>query len=121
MDEMAGKGFCRFCGQSRVIYTVGEMQQAELDDMATEQCTCAGAEADRREKNRKEKVNKYVQKHFDPELRNLIYGIIPMVEQKDLLKVTLALPDDRTTNIWLDSDDYLRIKVKKTSEEELKA
>ena len=120
MDEMAGKGFCPFCGQAVFIETVGELPQKELDEMAAQKCMCSQAQSERRKKERKKKIDEYVKKHFDPELRQLIYAVIPMVEQSDLVKFSCVLPDDRTVTMWMDSDEYLRIRVKTTSEEDLK-
>lgn len=113
------QGTCDYCGQSMTLQTVGELSQAELDAMVTDKCNCPEAKSARRKKERKERIDSFVKKHFDPEVGNLIYNVIPMVEQSDLTNFSVTLPDERTVKIWVDADAYLRIKIKKTSEEDL--
>lgn len=120
-EEMQGnKGFCAYCGQAVFIQTVGEVGQDELDRMATDKCMCPEAQSERRKKERKEKIDRYVKKHFDVDMKPFVERLIKMVEEQDLTNVTLQLPDDRVCKIWLDSDSYLHIKVKKTDDDELK-
>lgn len=120
-EEMQGnKGFCAYCGQAVFIQTVGEVGQDELDRMATDKCMCPQAQSERRKKERKEKIGKYVDKHFDVNMGLFIESLIKMVEDQELTNVTLQLPDERVCKIWLDSDSYLHIKVKKVDDDELK-
>lgn len=121
-EEKNGQtGVCQYCGQSMIIQTVGDnLTQGELDAKATDLCNCPEAQSERRKRERKEKVDKFVKKHFSPELSSLIHYAIKMVEQQDLVEYQSKLPDDRIVKIWLDNDQYLRIKIKKTEDEELK-
>lgn len=120
-NEMEPKtGTCRYCGQSVFIDTQEDLSPHDLDMMATDKCTCPEAQSERRKRERKEKLDKFVKKHFSPEISNLIHYVIKMVEEADLVDFQVKLPDDRIVKIWLDNDQYLRIKIKKTEDEELK-
>jgi len=114
-------GTCRYCGQSVLVSNapVGASEH-DLDMLATDQCMCPEAQSERRKKERKEKIEKFINKHFDPELIDLINAVILMIEQSGLVEFTCKLPDERNVKIWLDNDAYLRIKIKKTEDEELK-
>lgn len=120
METQGNKGFCPYCGQATFIETVGEVTQGELDSMAAEKCMCSKAQSERRKKERKEKIEKYVAKHFEVDMRDFIKRLIKMVEEQDLTNVTLQLPDERVCKIWLDTEAHLHIKVKKVDDDELK-
>lgn len=73
MADKNGKiGICAFCGQTRVIETIGEVSQLELDRMATERCLCGEAQAEKRKKARKAKINEFIQRKFPDEKRRAL-------------------------------------------------
>lgn len=113
-------GFCRYCNQSQIVETVGELSQAERDDIATDSCKCQEAQSARRKKERKEKIKNFINKHFEPEMKILLEYAIKMTEEYDLTDFRIALPDDRVVRVWLDKDAWLHIKIRKDSDEELK-
>ena len=113
-------GRCRFCGQTAIINTVGEISQDERDIMATDRCMCQDAQSERRKKERREKIEKYVKKHFEPDMGHFIHRLVHMVGDNELTDVTLNLPDERVVKIWVDANAYIHIRVKKATEDELK-
>lgn len=117
---MENYGNCEFCGQVMLVDANEGASQAELDALASSLCMCPDAQSDRRKKERKKKIEKFVDKNFYEPVVPIIHATIQAIEQRDIEDVTFKLSDERTAKIWLDSDDYLRIKVKKTNEEELK-
>ena len=117
-------GTCAYCGQTRIIETIGdvELTQAELDAMATDRCTCVPAQEEKRKKARKKKINDFVTKKFSsPKLQGEIFEIINTVEEDTLEEVTLKLYPDMNVRIWKDSYSNLHIKIKRTEDDELKA
>ena len=117
---MENIGTCHYCGQTAVITTVGEIPQEKIDEMVTERCTCPEAQQAYRQKQRKEKIEQFIKKHFDEPQYKFIHEVIQIVEAQDVSEVTIKLADDRTVKIWLDKDYYLRMLIKHTEEDEIK-
>jgi len=115
-------GKCAFCGQTKWIQTIGEVSQAELDAMATEQCLCAEAQSEKRRKAREKKVMEYVKKKFvTDKMIDYILTSIKLLEDGNIEEFSIKLDKDKVCKIWLDSDYYLHIRIKKTEDDELKA
>lgn len=119
-EEKMPIGKCRFCGQTAIIQTVGEISQDERDIMATDKCMCPEAQSERRKKERREAIEKFVRKNFDVDMRHFIHRLVQMVTNNDFTEITLVLPDERSVRIWIDSGAYIHIKVKKVTDDELK-
>lgn len=120
--ELKKIGTCAYCGQTRVIETLGEVTQKELDRMATERCLCQGAQGEKRKKARKAKINEFIRKKFPHEkLAGEIFMVIDTVEDDTFEEVTLKLYPDKNVRIWKDSDSNLHIKIKRIEDDELKA
>ena len=118
--EMKPKtGTCQFCGQSLFIDTIGEVTQAELDSMATDKCMCPEAQSERRKKERKAKIEAYINKHFDLRIGNFVREAIAMVEDFEVDKISINY-DSKTLTIWLDSDSWLHLKIQHREDDELK-
>lgn len=117
-------GTCAFCGQTRIIETVGdvELTQAELDKMATERCLCAPAQEEKRKKARKAKIHEFINKKFlSTKLAGEMLTIIDTVEDGTFEEVSLKLYKDKNVRIWKDSNNDLHIKIKRIEDDELKA
>ena len=117
-------GRCAYCGQTRIIETIGDVDltQTELDAMATERCVCPPAQEEKRKKARKKKINDFVTKKFNsPKLQEEIFSIIASVEDDTFEEVTLTLYPNLNVRIWKDSYSNLLIKIKRTENDELKA
>ena len=120
--ELKNVGTCAYCGQTRVIETLGEVTQKELDRMATEGCICQGAQDEKRKKARKAKINEFIRKKFPPEkLAGEMLQLIDAVEDDTFEEVTVKLYKDKIVKIWRDSDNFLHIRIKRTEDDELKA
>lgn len=120
-------GTCQFCGQSKMIQTIAPVSQAELDAMATDMCMCPEAEKARRKKERKAKIDEFVNHNFkDEELREDIHNMVDMIWDSEHKRkhthqaITLQPSEDMTIKIWKDADFNLRIKAKTVDDCELK-
>lgn len=128
MSEINDKlGTCRFCGQSRVIETVGDVTQDQRDEMATELCDCPGAKSESRKKARSEKIKRWVAKTYDDEsLQDLIKRLIWHLEQlyenpeAAIESVQIKETDGHVLTMNLNNDLDLCVSRKKTSKEELR-
>ena len=116
--QMIGK--CAYCGQTKFIQTLGEVSQAELDAMATDQCLCFEAQTQKRKKAREAKVMEYV-KFVTDKMIEYILASIKMLEDGNIQEFTIKLDIDKVCKIWVDNDNYLHIRIKKTEDDELKA
>ena len=122
--ELKNVGTCAYCGHTRAIETIGdvELTQAELDAMVTERCICVPAQEEKRKKARKKKINDFVNKKFpSPKLAGEIFMVIDTVEDNTFEEVTLKLYPDKNVRVWKDSDSNLHIKIKRIEDDELKA
>ena len=119
-EEMKPKtGTCAFCGQSVFVDTIGEVTQAELDSMATDKCMCPDAQSERRKKERKAKIEAYINKHFNERIGKFVRETIAMVEDFEVDKISINY-DSKTLTIWLDSDSWLHLKIQQREDDELK-
>lgn len=120
--ELKNVGTCAYCGQTRVIETLGEVTQKELDRMATERCVCQGAQEEKKKKARKAKIDEFINKKFPyGKLAEEMHLLVDMIEDNTFEEVTAKLYKDKLVKIWKDSDNYLHIRIKRTEDDELKA
>jgi hypothetical protein len=103
-----------------MIQTVAPVSQEELDDMATDKCMCPKAKTARRKKERKAKIDAYINKHFKADMVEFVNKAVEMVEAFVVDKVSINM-DSKTYTIWIDSDSWLHIKMQKREDDELKA
>ena len=117
--EQKNVGTCAFCGQTAIIETVGEVTQAELDAMATDKCMCPEAKTERRKKERRAKIEAFINKRFSGNMADFVRKCIEMVESFEVDKISVNY-DSKTLTIWLDSDSCLHLKIQKREDDELK-
>ena len=114
-------GFCKYCGQSQIVVTVGEVSQEKRNEIATGLCQCAQAQEARRKEDRKKKKEDYLEENFpDDPLKSFVAQCIDAVDTWDmgLESVQLKLDDGYTHKISLDKDYNLKIKATKTNKKE---
>lgn len=118
--EFVAQGFCPYCGQGVVIKNANpDLSQDELDQMAADKCSCQKASEERRKKTRRQKIDEYIKKHFDENIRDYIKESIEHVEQYDIDRASFTR-GARNVSIWMDADAYLHVKIKHKSDDELK-
>ena len=115
-------GRCRFCGQTRMLETVGELSQDELDNMATDLCNCPEADTIRRKKERQDKIDEFVEMHFKGHIKDKIYEAIEEVTTlgNGINEIAYKTADDMSIRVYVDADYYLHIKAKVVDDYELK-
>lgn len=114
-EELKVQGACHFCGQTYMISDkVGGFTEEERDEIATEKCSCSEAKSYVRKKERRKKIDAFVNDVYSKSLQEKIRIIISAVEEYEIDKVTLTTSDGWTTKIYMDKDAYLNIKRKKT-------
>lgn len=111
----AQTGYCEYCHQGQLIETVGECSQERLNEIATEKCSCPEAKIERRKKERREKVDKYIKNNFCEDAVPAMKGLVELVEhgEFDQVVITHGLDGWKTT-IKTDKDGYLVITKKRT-------
>lgn len=118
--EFEAQGFCPYCGQGVMIKNANpNLSQDELDQMAADKCSCQKASEERRKKTRRQKIDEYIKKHFDENIRDFIREAIYLVEGYDIDRASFTL-GARNVSIWMDADAYLHVKIKHKSDDELK-
>ncbi len=113
-------GTCRFCGQSKLVTTVGDVSQSELDMMVTDSCDCPDAKSDRRVRERKKKKDEYLESFSIENVRQFMQECLDAVDKWDsgIKDVQVRLDDGWTHKIYLNKDSDLKIKTTKKNEEE---
>lgn len=114
-------GTCKYCGQSRIIQTVGEITQAKADEIASEQCDCQGAKVEQNRQRKIKKANEWAEQRFEntPEVISLFKESIRSITNREVEKVSIKDNHSWTHVVQLDSDGYLNIKSSKKVEEEV--
>lgn len=109
-------GFCSFCGQGHQYPDVTvDATQEDLDKLATDQCSCSEAKSFKRQKERRERVDKYIQKQFSEEAAPTIKELVQLVEHGEFKSVVIT--SEMTgwkTTMKTDKDGYLVITKKRT-------
>lgn len=95
-------GVCAFCGQERFVEHVHpDTPQKELDEIATNECTCDEAQIAREVRNSVEAVKRNVHKKMSmpEELQNAVEGMLYPVATGQAIACTIKVDDDTTIKI----------------------
>ena len=70
-------GTCKYCGQTRIIQTIGEITQARADELASEQCDCQGAKVEQNRARKIKRADEWAENRFEntPEVLDLFRQI----------------------------------------------
>lgn len=114
-------GTCKYCGQTRLVQTVGDITQAKADEIASEQCDCQGAKVEQNRQRKIKKANEWAEQRFEntPEVISLFKESIRSITNREVEKVSIKDNHSWTHVVQLDSDGYLNIKSSKKVEEEV--
>lgn len=113
-------GTCKFCGQSRIIKTVGEVTQQEADEIATDECDCEEAKKHHNRECKIKKANEWAKLRFEntPNVLQIFSIAFRDVTNHDVESVTIK-EGDWTHKVFLNSDGYLTVKSGKKVDEEV--
>lgn len=123
-NELKVQGCCNFCGQTFLMPdTAGGMTEDEKNEAATIKCSCSEAKSYVRKKERKKKINDYVDETFSARIQETIKDVIENIDgDGDIVQAAFKTRDGWNTKIYLDKDSYINIKRKATKTgKELKA
>lgn len=113
------QGFCKYCGQSKMIEADEDMSQEIVDEMVTEDCNCDNAAKARSKKQRMEKIENFVNDHFRDDTQDFVKDAIYLIENCIWEKISFSYGHCQCA-IWLDANGYLRIRIHHKTDEELK-
>ena len=115
-------GTCAYCGQGKMIDAPEDKSQAEIDALVTEECNCIDAREVRNKRERREKIEEFINSHFGENLRPFIHESVDLIDrwESQINDISIKLIDDYAVKIWKDSDDKLHIKTKMITDDELK-
>lgn len=111
---------CRFCGQTRLVQTVGDVSQDKLDEVATDQCDCSDAKVYHNRQQKIRRASEWADGYFEnrPSIITLVKTAFQGVTNHDCEQVQIK-DGEWTHTIYLDSDGYLTVKSgKKITEEQ---
>lgn len=113
-DNLTTEIACPYCGQHQIIEVKEGMTEAEYEDEAVKKCSCAAAKSEIRKRNRKKKINEYIEQTFPEHLHDYIRETIELVENSDIDNAKIKDNGGMTHTIKLDKDAYVVISSKKT-------
>lgn len=113
-------GTCKFCGQTRMVKTIGDITQSKADEIATNECSCKDAKVFQNRESKIKKAQEWVRLRFEhqPNIQEVFNVAVEAVANHDIEKTSIK-EGDWTHNIFLDSDGYLNVKSSKKVEEEV--
>lgn len=104
-------GFCKYCGQSRIIEAPEEFSAADLNEQASDECDCDEARRQRRRREKMEAAGMWAQNMFSRENGQLqtVLCAIRSTFEKSIDCVTVKI-GKKTHKIDRDSDGMIRIR-----------
>lgn len=107
-------GACIFCGQTYMLANVG-LSTEQLNEAATERCTCEEAKNWQVQRNRAKKVRKKTERIFaNDKCLNFMLMSANMILSGELDKVTVKMNDGTVETIALTKKGSIKIQRSKT-------
>ena len=85
-------GTCKYCGQIHHMNTTGQCSEEQLNDWATEMCSCAGAKIEKKRHTSEEKAKDNIEKLFRenyPEAADLLRQAVNPVVRSIIAGITI--------------------------------
>ena len=119
MDRIEGAelqvGYCNDCGQARQFQTSGRVEQSQLDEWATEECTCAAASERRMIKKRQERANDNIDKLFGekfPETAAVLQTALPFLIKDQIESITIKTGYDIDAKMSVTAKGKVKVEKK---------
>lgn len=116
---MEKQGFCKYCGQAKIIDVDEHTPQEVVDEMVTDDCNCNEAAKARSKKERINKIDEFISDHFKDETQDFVRDAVSLIENCIWEKISFNYGHCQCA-IWLDANGYLRIRIHHKTDEELK-
>lgn len=112
-------GYCRLCGQSRMVDGDPEMSEEELNQLATSICTCPGAVHDAWKNAVLEEFGQNIEVLFGkkPELKDLMADAGDMIMSGRIKKITITEAQGKTIGLATKEKGLCITITSKTKEE----
>lgn len=117
-------GTCKYCGQIHHMNTTGQCTEDQLNDWATDLCSCSGAKMEKIRKTSEEKANTNIEKLFResyPETADLLRQAVGPVRRSIIAGITIDTGHGIKGKVSLTGKGKVRVEQivsKKTSLEE---
>lgn len=123
MSDNTAIGFCRFCGNSRMVQVDGDPDdytKQELNDMASLQCNCPQATAWRDQTGRKEEmirsINATMREQW-PNVAELLIEAIDLIQMNFIKRITVQIDTIYTVKLMRQGEGLkLQIQDKRQTE-----
>lgn len=110
-------GICKFCKQMRLVEINENASAEEVNEQATEECDCPGAEQEREHKRRIENVNWNIQNLIEedgrPDVAGILYAAAETMVNAKIKKVTVSINAEITVSMSRDGDGKVTVEKKR--------
>lgn len=115
MSKIKPIGYCRFCGNSRIVEISEEeskvYDQTALDTMAADQCTCEGACHFRKMAADFETTSSYIDNLVDKEdLAEALKGFIKPLQDFKAMSISVKIDDKTKFSMSVGQDGALSVQ-----------
>ena len=119
---MSNIGYCKYCGNSRIVEMPDGVTQEALDKEATATCNCYGAEEARKKEVQKKACTAQLgemlhEKH--PEIEDLLVCAIDALQDGKFEKITINTRFNKTIRMRMTKDGIKNEIERKMKEENL--
>ena len=116
---MALSGSCEYCGQTMMMSEdkyplIDPDDQAMIDNVVTQNCSCTRAKSERRKKETAEKIEEFIETEMAPEAQDFVRAAVDSIRDYKVESVVITDNDGWKTKISINKDGYLVFDPKKT-------
>lgn len=108
-------GYCEVCGQAKQFQTTGGVEQSQLDEWATDECTCTAASERRLIKKRQERAVENIEKLFGekfPETAEVLKTALPFIIKDQIESITIKTGYDIDAKISVTAKGKVKVEKK---------
>lgn len=113
-------GICAYCGQARNVSTEEDLDQEQLDELATEQCECPDGYPYRKKKMQREACLENIRELIaekDPGIAKIFESCINPLQEGEFKSVTIDTGYGKKARIK-DTKDGLKIELEEKKKDE---
>ena len=108
-------GCCEYCGQHKVIDVPdGNLTEAEVNALVTDQCDCPQAKSERRKAETKAKIEDFIEAEVEPGARDFVRAAVDLIKGYQCEAVTLQTNDGWKISVKLNNDHEIVFSGKKS-------
>lgn len=116
-------GMCAYCGQARNVTAEEDLDQDQIDELATEECSCPQGYSNRKKKAQREACLENIRELIaerDPEIAEIFKTCIAPLQEGEFKSVTIDTGYGKKARIK-DTKDGLKIEVEQKKKDEATA